>query len=66
MTCVVFYSLHTKTPDRVTRQSITMIEKEGYLFKMGAVVKSWQKRWFVLKDNQLQYPHILINKSGDT
>ena len=29
--------------------------KEGYLTKLGKVVKSWKKRWFVLNGSQLSY-----------
>jgi len=31
------------------------IQKCGYLTKLGSKLKTWRKRWFVLKDNQLSY-----------
>lgn len=31
------------------------IEKAGYLNKMGSRTKSWKRRWFSLKDDQLSY-----------
>jgi len=36
------------------------IQKEGFLVKQGGVVKSWKRRWFVLKDNLYYY-----RKRGD-
>lgn len=29
--------------------------KEGYMTKLGAIVKNWKHRWFVLKRNELSY-----------
>ncbi|XP_038865584.1 dual adapter for phosphotyrosine and 3-phosphotyrosine and 3-phosphoinositide isoform X1 [Salvelinus namaycush] len=29
--------------------------KEGYLVKLGAVVKNWKQRWFTLNRNELKY-----------
>lgn len=29
--------------------------KEGYLTKLGGVIKSWRKRWFVLRNYKLSY-----------
>lgn len=40
---------------KVKRESLTNVDKEGYLVKEGGIIKSWQKRWFVLKDGTLYY-----------
>lgn len=31
------------------------LEKSGYLLKMGGKVKTWKRRWFVLKGGELLY-----------
>jgi len=38
-----------------------MTDKEGYLRKQGEKFKTWKKRWFVLKRNELNY----YEKKGD-
>ena len=30
-------------------------EMSGYMVKQGGLVKSWNRRYFILKDNQLHY-----------
>ncbi|CAH2254780.1 pleckstrin homology domain-containing family H member 2 [Pelobates cultripes] len=32
-----------------------MLEKSGYLLKMGGKIKTWKRRWFVLKAGELLY-----------
>ncbi|XP_078413292.1 pleckstrin homology domain-containing family H member 2 isoform X2 [Cetorhinus maximus] len=32
-----------------------LLEKSGYLLKMGGKVKTWKRRWFVLKGGELLY-----------
>ncbi len=31
------------------------VEKQGYLIKQGGRIKTWKRRWFVLRDNCLYY-----------
>ncbi|XP_070577015.1 LOW QUALITY PROTEIN: pleckstrin homology domain-containing family H member 2-like [Ptychodera flava] len=45
--------LKTSQPDSPTKMEV--IEKSGYLTKLGGKVKSWKKRWFVLQNGQLVY-----------
>ncbi|XP_041907772.1 pleckstrin homology domain-containing family H member 2 isoform X4 [Corvus kubaryi] len=44
------------------------LEKSGYLLKMGGKVKTWKRRWFVLKGGELLYyksPSDVIRKPQD-
>ncbi|XP_049626252.1 pleckstrin homology domain-containing family H member 1 [Suncus etruscus] len=41
------------------------LEKSGYLMKMGSRVKTWKRRWFVLRQGQITYyksPNDVIRK----
>jgi cytohesin len=54
----------TKIYNRILKDEIKMetetnmyanAEKKGYLVKQGGRIKTWKKRWFVVKDNCLYY-----------
>lgn len=36
-------------------QGVECLEKAGYLNKLGGKLKTWRKRWFVLRDGALKY-----------
>ncbi|XP_072313979.1 pleckstrin homology domain-containing family H member 1 [Eucyclogobius newberryi] len=35
--------------------TLETLEKSGYLLKMGAQVKAWKRRWFVLRNGEILY-----------
>ncbi|XP_034714442.1 pleckstrin homology domain-containing family H member 1 [Etheostoma cragini] len=42
-----------------------MLEKSGYLLKMGSQVKAWKRRWFILRNGEILYyksPSDMIRK----
>ena len=39
--------------DRVTVQEV--LEKSGYLLKMGSQIKAWKRRWFILRNGEILY-----------
>uniref|UniRef100_G1SDL1 Pleckstrin homology, MyTH4 and FERM domain containing H1 n=1 Tax=Oryctolagus cuniculus TaxID=9986 RepID=G1SDL1_RABIT len=42
------------SPDRLG-PGTESLEKSGYLLKMGSRVKTWKRRWFVLRQGQIMY-----------
>ena len=45
-----YFSIGTVSPRRESS-----LEKNGYLVKLGGKLKTWKKRYFVLKDGTLTY-----------
>lgn len=37
------------------QESLEMLEKSGYLLKMGSQVKAWKRRWFILRNGEIIY-----------
>jgi len=56
-TLVTTHFVHgkSKVPTERERHTYSLASKEGYLVKLGAVVKSWKNRWFVLRNEELSY-----------
>lgn len=44
-----------KGPPPPVQEAGKRIYWEGYLTKQGNSVKTWRKRWFILKNNLLKY-----------
>ncbi|KAM4652893.1 cytohesin-4 [Discoglossus pictus] len=53
-------------PEEEDRWELTLAfqkpQREGWLLKMGGRVKTWKKRWFILKDNCLYYFEFTTDK----
>jgi hypothetical protein len=45
----------TVPTDTTSIHSLSLASKAGYLMKMGGKIKSWKKRWFVLKNTTFSY-----------
>ena len=43
------------TPRKAFNNAEKALEKSGYLTKLGGKIKSWRKRYFVLKNGTLSY-----------
>ena len=41
------------------------LERSGYLTKLSGKLKTWRKRWFVLKDGSLMYWKSKVSNSAD-
>jgi hypothetical protein len=50
-----FSSLQRSSVIRDRFQNDDILEKSGYLTKLGGRLKTWRRRWFVLKDGVLTY-----------
>lgn len=56
-------SMHASLPsmmrasyiDSPNRRAVETLEKSGHLVKLGGKLKTWRKRWFVLKNGTLTY-----------
>jgi len=40
---------------KVSVAALGKVDKDGFLTKQGGAIKTWHRRWFVLKDNNLYY-----------
>lgn len=46
---------HDITTHGCLQESLEMLEKSGYLLKMGSQVKAWKRRWFILRNGEIIY-----------
>lgn len=44
-----------QTPSHGVQRQTESLEKTGHLAKLGGKLKTWRKRWFVLKNGVLTY-----------
>eukprot|EP01103_Thecamoeba_quadrilineata_P009919 TRINITY_DN202_c0_g1_i1.p1 TRINITY_DN202_c0_g1~~TRINITY_DN202_c0_g1_i1.p1 ORF type:complete len:469 (-),score=84.70 TRINITY_DN202_c0_g1_i1:80-1486(-) len=42
-------------PANISVASLSPVEKDGFLTKQGGSIRTWKRRWFVLKDAKLYY-----------
>jgi len=42
-------------PPQISVDSVTPNDKDGYITKQGGKIKTWKRRWLVLKGNTLYY-----------
>lgn len=48
-------AISTSSPRKAFNNAEKALEKSGYLTKLGGKIKSWRKRYFVLKNGTLSY-----------
>eukprot|EP00027_Filamoeba_sp_ATCC50430_P000154 CAMPEP_0168553850 /NCGR_PEP_ID=MMETSP0413-20121227/7464_1 /TAXON_ID=136452 /ORGANISM="Filamoeba nolandi, Strain NC-AS-23-1" /LENGTH=306 /DNA_ID=CAMNT_0008584547 /DNA_START=203 /DNA_END=1120 /DNA_ORIENTATION=+ len=44
-----------KTDSNSWIRQVDIMEKEGWMFKRGAIIKNWKRRWVVMKDGVMTY-----------